>query len=782
MSQPHPGSLGLALTCTVDGALTSIVRDDLRLVSTDNLGGLFIALLDRSSIDKGLNFLREVRDARAAFDWELNLRQPDSPEPVTLHFAGARVDERLLLVAAPTTAVMAAQFMDDLLRINNEQTNTLRHTLKEQVRQPTATTDYLEELSRLNNELICAQREAAKAHVALVAERERYRGLVENTLDWVWQIDQADRYVYSSPQVHDLLGYEPQEVIGLTPFDLMPPEEIERLRPWFAALKQRGERMVSLENNARHRDGRTIVLETNATPILDAAGQVVGYHGIDRDITLRKQAEAALRASEQLYHAIFARNAAVKLLIDPADGALVDANQAASQFYGYPLQKLLTMRISDLNTLPPPQLRQALNQAASEHQSHFVFQHRLASGEMRNVEVYSSPLEINGRTLLYSIVHDITARHQAEAALRESEAQYRTLFEDANDAIFLNSVSAGGYPDRILAVNDVACARLGYTRDELLSMKISQVDSMDGLEQLIPMAAQLRATGRASLERVHLARDGRRIPVEVNARQFELHGQTVMLSIVHDLTDHKQTEAALRDALTRERELNELKSRFVSMVSHEFRSPLTAIQTNASLVRRQLARHPDDKGLVYIERIQAAIQRMTTMLDEVLILGRAESGKLDFTPAPLDLNRFCRVLVDELQTGAGEAQVIQLTLDGNYDEMRLDETLLRHILTNLLTNAIKYSPHGGRIEVAVTTVDQNVIFRVTDRGLGIPREAQARLFETFYRANNVGRIQGTGLGLAIVKHAVDLHQGTITIDSEVGQGTTVIVTIPSVCA
>ena len=168
---------------------------------------------------------------------------------------------------------------------------------------------------------------------------------------------------------------------------------------------------------------------------------------------------------------------------------------------------------------------------------------------------------------------------------------------------------------------------------------------------------------------------------------------------------------------------------------------------------------------------------MTQLLNDVLLIGQAEVGKLDFSPQTIDLNQFCRDLVEEMQIST-QSHKIAWNSEGSCINANIDEKLLRHILSNLLANALKYSPQGGVVHFELICTPQAAIFRVQDSGIGIPLAEQANLFDSFYRASNVGTISGTGLGLAIVKKSVDLHDGKIAVESEIGVGTTFTVTLP----
>jgi signal transduction histidine kinase len=214
------------------------------------------------------------------------------------------------------------------------------------------------------------------------------------------------------------------------------------------------------------------------------------------------------------------------------------------------------------------------------------------------------------------------------------------------------------------------------------------------------------------------------------------------------------------------------------MTSHEFRTPLTTILSSTELLEKYHHKFTPEKKQQHFTRIKIATHRMVQLLDDVLLIGKAESGKLTFSPAPLDLREFCNELVEEVQASSGSQHNINYLVRGPEQSACMDEKLLRQILFNLLSNAIKYSPIASTVYFQLKFQDKAVVFEVKDQGIGIPLEDQKHLFETFHRAKNVGTIPGTGLGLAIVKKSVDLHGGQIVVESVVGVGTTFIVTLP----
>jgi signal transduction histidine kinase len=233
----------------------------------------------------------------------------------------------------------------------------------------------------------------------------------------------------------------------------------------------------------------------------------------------------------------------------------------------------------------------------------------------------------------------------------------------------------------------------------------------------------------------------------------------------------------MRKALATQKELAELRAGFVTMASHEFRTPLTTILAAAESIEHYRYKWAEEKKIAYLQRIQNSVKHMIAMLNDVLILGKVEARKIEVNPEPLDLENFSRELVDEVQLSNVEYR-IDFAIQGECGTACVDEKLLRHILSNLLSNAIKYSPKGSKVYFAVACQNGVGEFKIRDEGIGIPLEDQKRLFEPFHRCKNVGKIPGNGLGLAIVKKSVELHGGKLAFASEVGKGTTFTVTMP----
>lgn len=248
--------------------------------------------------------------------------------------------------------------------------------------------------------------------------------------------------------------------------------------------------------------------------------------------------------------------------------------------------------------------------------------------------------------------------------------------------------------------------------------------------------------------------------------------------LLAEISERKRLEEELTRLLEKEKELGELKSRFVSMASHEFRTPLTIILSSAELLGFYGDRWADEKRSQLLKRIQSAVGHMTGLLEDILILGKSEEAKIEVEPTRLNLAEFCREHLEEAGYHLISQHKINYTRPEAAVEAELDKKLLRHILTNLISNALKYSPGQAEIWLELAHEEQWAVIKVRDKGIGIPEEDMKHLFEPFHRAANAGEIGGTGLGLNIVKNFVELQGGQVRVESQLDAGTTVTVSFP----
>jgi signal transduction histidine kinase len=252
----------------------------------------------------------------------------------------------------------------------------------------------------------------------------------------------------------------------------------------------------------------------------------------------------------------------------------------------------------------------------------------------------------------------------------------------------------------------------------------------------------------------------------------------VILRLQRSTKALRESGREMQAAMEKQSELAELKTRFVSMTSHEFRTPLSRVVSSSEMISAYGALWGPEKIETHLRRIRESALSMTKMLDSILLIGRSEAGMLKFEPAPLELREFCQELIETVEQSTSTKGRIVLSLRCS-DTLVGDENLLRHALENLLTNAIKYSPSDSTVSLAVDEFEGEIQFAVTDHGIGIPEGDLTHLFESFHRGTNVGRISGTGLGLSIVKRAADLHRGTVWVESKEGEGSLFSLRIPA---
>ncbi|MBS1545821.1 MAG: PAS domain S-box protein [Bacteroidetes bacterium] len=349
----------------------------------------------------------------------------------------------------------------------------------------------------------------------------------------------------------------------------------------------------------------------------------------------------------------------------------------------------------------------------------------------------------------------------------------------------------------------------GFAEGELLGRSI---------EELLPKSFQhshrnFRADFNAKPAKRHMGRgrelfgkrkDGTVFPVEVGLNHFTVDGELYVMGLVTDITERRKVEDALQRsnaelekrveertaelakgaraveiAYEREKELNVLKSRFVSMASHEFRTPLSTIMGSADLIARYAEGPGNEKVHKHVQRIKAKVRDLTAILNDFLSFERIEQGDVPPVPETIDVVHLCISLIEELRGMAKPGQLLQYDHRSDERTVILDRGMLVNTITNLVTNAIKYSPEDSPVDLHTSVIDGTLSFSVIDHGMGIPEADRPHLFEPFFRAQNVLTIQGTGLGLHLVKRYLDLMHGTITYTSSAGRGSTFHVTIPS---
>ncbi len=370
--------------------------------------------------------------------------------------------------------------------------------------------------------------------------------------------------------------------------------------------------------------------------------------------------------------------------------------------------------------------------------------------------------------------NEIVERQRVEQALRASEQQLQAILDNSIALIYVKNIQGqyilvNQWYETVFQISKEEIK--GKTDYDLFPKKMAEIYRAN--DQSV-----FQAQAALEWEEVFPQDDDLHTYLSIKFPLYNAEGNIYAIcGISTDITKRKRAEESILKALEKERELGELKSHFVTMASHEFRTPLATILSSTDILERYNHKLSEEKKNEHFRRIQSSVKHTISLLDDVLLIGKAEAEKLEFQPKPLEIIKFCHDLVEDIKSTANSHTITFCTQE-QFVNGCLDEKLLRQIFSNLLSNAIKYSHQGSIIQLNLIREPEKIIIHIRDEGIGIPAIDQSKLFTSFYRASNVGNISGTGLGLAIVKKSVDLHNGSIDIESKVGIGTTFLVTLP----
>jgi PAS domain S-box-containing protein len=602
---------------------------------------------------------------------------------------------------------------------------------------------------------------------ALRVSEERYRAVIEHVSDGMLVV-LDERIVFSNPQAARLVGMAPAEMLGASFVSRVHPDDLALVLD----RHRRGQAGEAVPHELEFR----VLLPDGSVRWLDVRVSAIPWNGrhavltFFSDVTGRKQLEERLRVTLEERETVL-RNAVVGIALLDADGRFRWANPAMERIFGHPpdgLRKLEPLYLSREQYL---QVGADVARSIQQGQSYeSELQMRRLDGTVFWAAL--SGCSVNPRDTSRGTVWtvmDITRRKELEVALQRSSSEREGIFNSALVGVCFN------VNRRIQYVNDKYLEMTGYARHELegQSSRVFYADdeAFESDGRLTNEA--LARDGDFVSERQLLRRDGAPFWARLAGRCLVAKDpQSGVIWTVLDISERKRAEDDIRDALARQTELNALRTRFVSMTSHEFRTPLATIQSSAELLEHYGERLPETERKELLQSIGAGVGRMAGMLDRILLIGQSEAQMLDFKPRATHLVRLCQELAEQaraLLPASGlrlETDFTDAPAQGQYDE-----ALLRHILSNLLSNAVRYSPGGGTIGFSVRRDAGATLFEVRDQGIGIPADEIAHLFESFHRASNVGDIKGTGLGLAIVKKAVERHGGEIGVSSELGRGT-----------
>jgi PAS domain S-box-containing protein len=518
----------------------------------------------------------------------------------------------------------------------------------------------------------------------------------------------------------------------------------------------------------------------------DFASSLATMVALSLEAAQRAKSEQALRESEEKHRALFEASSQGVMLHD--EHQFLEVNPAAVRILRCESAAEIIGR-RPLDMAPPTQpagessvslAHRFIAECMERGSARFEWISRNPRGDCFPLEVILTRIPMGGRHIIQAVINDIAERkraeeelRQSEARLRESEARFSAAFHASPVYITIDRMSDG----RIVEANDAFVQWIGYSRPEIIGRTSVELGVWANLEERDGYWGELERHHRVRNRECQLAsRRGALHLMLLSADIIEINKEPHVLTVGLDIRDRKKAEIELLRALGREKELSQLKTDFVSTVSHEFRTPLGIIMSSAEILEDYLEELDVDERQHHLRSIARNTKRMSELMEEVLVLGRLDAGRMDFKPATLDFRGFCSRLVEEVLSATNRTCPIELAID-DIAPAHADERLLRHILLNLLTNGVKYSESGRAVEFVVRREAHDAVCLIRDLGIGIPEADLPWLFNAFHRGRNVGQRPGTGLGLVIVKRCVELHGGTIHVESKTGEGTTMTVRV-----
>lgn len=615
--------------------------------------------------------------------------------------------------------------------------------------------------------LQCSRTKQQQAEDALRQSEELHRIILCNISDAVFITDSIGAFTYVCPNGNVIFGYSQQEIERLGNIDQLLGKNLFEMNQ----LETCGE-IRNIEREITDKFGRQHVLLVNAKRVSINGGTVLYTC---RDITERKQVQEALQKSEGLYRTL-ANNlpdGAVFLFDKNLRYTLAEGKELAETGLSkelLPGKTIWEVFSPEICEMLEPHYRAALTGRTA------VFEMPYAD-RIYKVQVLPMKNEQGEISAGLVMTQNISDRKQTELALQQERNFVSTVLDTASALIVVLDLEG-----RIIRFNPACEQATGYSFDEVKGKPFWNLFLVpEELESVQAVVEQLRR-GQFPIQHENdwVARDGSRKLISwSNTVLLDAEGEIkYIISIGIDITERKRTEE-MRCALEKEKDLRKLQLRFFSMVSHEFRTPISSILLSAQSLELYYEGWSKEKILKSLHRIECCAKNMTQLLEDILTINRAESGSLEFNPKRLNLEQFCLHRVAQLQLLDSNQHPIILAIQGECQEVYMDEKLLYSILNNLLVNAIKYSPQGRKIYFSLIGDQGEMTFRIRDEGIGIPAEDLPHLFEPFHRGANVGTISGRGLGITVAKKCLDLQGGKISIESEVECGTTVTVTIPS---
>jgi PAS domain S-box-containing protein len=607
--------------------------------------------------------------------------------------------------------------------------------------------------------------------------------------------DHEARFIRVNAAFCRMLGYTEDELLDLRFPDVTHPDDVDadvegirRLAAGAIDLHTRHKRYV-------RKDGATVWGRVVVRAVVDATGVRIANLAMIDDITERKRMVEELRLSEQRLHSVLDATQE-GIILQARDGTVLTFNKAAGDMFGLQESEVVGesalgrdwQTVHEDGSPWPPDDHPTMRALKTGRPAVDLVVGIVRGGVTRWVRANAFPLVPEGEDAVAGAVvsfADETERLEAETALAESEERYRLLVQNVNDAVYVHEI-AEGRPSRFTEVNDRACEMLGYSRADFLSMDVAAIDTPDQVKRTGGIIADLLATGQTIFETEHVTRDGRRIPVEISARLFEMQGRPVVLSVARDITERRRAakEISRLNEELRQRVVNrteqldaathELEALAYS-IAHDVRAPLRTIDGfSAAILEDEPALSADSAAS--LQRVRAAAQTLARRLDELSGLSRV--SRREILRQTIDLSELAREIGGEL-AAENPSRVVNLTVEPGLSA-HADPVLARVLLRELLGNAWKFSAMRpeAHVEVGSLEVEGQRAFFVRDDGAGFDMRYAEHLFGAFQRMHPPGEFEGDGIGLALVHRLVRRHGGRCWAEAEPNNGATVFFTLP----
>lgn len=616
---------------------------------------------------------------------------------------------------------------------------------------------------------------------ALEEAELRWRFALEGSDAGVWDANIETGITFRSPRYIELMKYTQETLPELT--SIIHPDDLSR------TLEKRN-RFIKGDMSVYEDEFRLLCGDgiyrwfSSQGKIIQhkADGTALRIVGIAKDITARKQMEEAIRISEDAYRRLFENNPNPMWVYNSVTSKIVAVNDAALHLYGYSQAEFFGMTFWDLLADDDSKrLEAAIANGMNKFSAPDLWLHKTKDDRIIQVEVSAHETVFHGQQARVVLVRDLTAQKQIEESLRSSQELFSRVFDNVPVGVALSRMKDGHY----ISVNPYFASMLDFAPQDMIgrsSVELKIIDSSSRANYVDKIVKHLPET--VKIEQKLKTRSGRSVDVLVSSQVVKLTDEDALLTIIVDITAIKRSERErmqiemLQSELDNQREVIELKERFISGVSHEFRSPLTIMLSGTGILRLHDAKFNPQQRIERLEKIETQIHYLSDLLDRVLTISKARAGKFQFMPRPIDIIRYCRELLEDFRLTDNNKHIFVFEAVGDFDNASMDEKLIQHILMNLISNAVKYSPEGKTVRMRLERVANDVVIEVADEGIGIPEEEQNQVFEPFFRSKNAETIKGTGLGLSIAKESVDTHNGQITWQSQPGVGTTFIVRLP----